>query len=328
MIMKDFSTTSLNPCYLNKKESKVAFSDCELQTFMSDRRPGITVIDYSLESPACFWIDSSHVYLRVNWSQWCTVSLSSPNHIAALCATSYCRITHSQDNEISECLAPVFHIEELPRELFDSKFKEDQEEDEDDDSEFLTKEIWQTQVQDFQAMETAVDTALEVHGGLIVSRHRGFGKYGCDLDVAIVGDNCLLISYFCENGEWLPEEEAFGGDPPLYFSECDHCVSPVFVAKGCGDFFKKRLKDDNVVTILVVSTGCEFLDEEVFVDVWRKDCQVEVVRTRRIAGSQLASLREYFDSIVSTGKASVAINIEEVKTIDADFSCAEEVKNA
>lgn len=322
MIMKDFSTTSLNPCYLNKKESKVAFADCELQTFMSDRRPGITVIDYSLESPACFWIDSSHVYLRVNWSQWCTVSLSSPNHIAALCATSYCRITHSQDNEISECLAPVFHIEELPRELFDSKFKEDQEEDEDDDSEFLTKEIWQTQVQDFQAMETAVDTALEVHGGLIVSRHRGFGKYGCDLDVAMVGGKCLLISYFCESGTWLPEEKAFGGDPPLYFSECDHCVSPVFVAKGFGDYFKERLKGGSVVTILVVSTGCEFLDEEKFVVIWRDNCHVEAVRTERVAGSQLESLHEYLDSLSAREISSELLDIEKVKAIDSDLTCA------
>lgn len=320
--MKDFSTTSLNPCYLNKKESKVAFADCELQTFMSDRRPGITVIDYSLESPACFWIDSSHVYLRVNWSQWCTVSLSSPNHIAALCATSYCRITHSQDNEISECLAPVFHIEELPRELFDSKFKEDQVEDEDDDSEFLTKEIWQTQVQDFQAMETAVDTALEVHGGLIVSRHRGFGKYGCDLDVAIVGDNCLLISYFCENGTWLPEEEEFGGDPPLYFSESDHCVSPVFVAKGFGDYFKERLKGGSVVTVVVVSTGCEFLREDEFVATWRDNCHVEVVRTERVTGSQLESLHEYLDSLSAHDTSSALLDIKKVKAIDSDLTCA------
>lgn len=202
---------------------------------------------------------------------------------------------------------------------------EEDDNDEDDGIESLTKEIWQRQVQDFQAMETAVDAALAAHRGVLVSRHRDFGKYGSNLDVAVVNGRCLLINYFDENGDWLPEEEAFGGDPPLYFSECDHCVSPVFVAKGFGDYFNERLKGDKVVTILIVSTGCELLDEENFIAIWRDDCHVEVVRTKRIVGSQLASLHEYFDSIISASKAPVAIDIEEVKAIDADFSCAEEV---
>lgn len=122
MIRDDSSTAFWRPSYPIGRDEEVSFADCELQTFISDRRPGITVMDYPLESPACFWIDSSHVYLRVNWGQWCTVSLSSPNHVTALCAARYCRITHSQNNEIRECLAPVFHIKELPRELFKSEF--------------------------------------------------------------------------------------------------------------------------------------------------------------------------------------------------------------
>ena len=106
-----------SPDYPGKNDKRVELSDLEMQTFISDKRPGISVIDYPLESPACFWIDSKHVYLRVNWSQWCTVSLSSPDHLAAICASHYYRITHSANNELSDVTAPVYHIAELPREI-------------------------------------------------------------------------------------------------------------------------------------------------------------------------------------------------------------------
>ena len=106
-----------SPDYPDKRDKRVGLSDLELQTFISDKRPGISVVDYPLESPACFWIDSKHVYLRVNWSQWCTVSLSSPDHVAAICSSHYCRITHSANNELSDVTAPVYHIAELPREV-------------------------------------------------------------------------------------------------------------------------------------------------------------------------------------------------------------------
>lgn len=106
-----------SPDYPCKMDQRVGLSDLELQTFISDKRPGISVVDYPLESPACFWIDSKHVYLRVNWSQWCTVSLSSPDHVAAICSSHYCRITHSANNELSDVTAPVYHIAELPREI-------------------------------------------------------------------------------------------------------------------------------------------------------------------------------------------------------------------
>lgn len=106
------------PQYPESKEEKVTLETFELQTFMSDRRPGITVLDYPLKNPACFWIDYEHVYLRVNWSTWCTISLSNPEQVAAICNAHYCRISHYADDVISDCTAPVYRIAELPKELF------------------------------------------------------------------------------------------------------------------------------------------------------------------------------------------------------------------
>ena len=106
------------PRYPRRKEESVRLVDCELQTFASDRRPGISVVDVELDRPACFWIAPEHVYLRANWGLWCTVALSNPDHVSALCAARRCRIAHSMDNTLRELTAPVFHVEELPRELF------------------------------------------------------------------------------------------------------------------------------------------------------------------------------------------------------------------
>lgn len=106
------------PDYPKARDQRVELDDCELETMISSRQPTITVIGESLDAPACFWTDPDHIYLRVNWEKWCTVSHASPDHVAALCAAHFCRINHSMDDGISECTAPVYHIGELPRELF------------------------------------------------------------------------------------------------------------------------------------------------------------------------------------------------------------------
>lgn len=120
-----------SPDYPDKRDKRVELCDVELPTFISDKRPGISVADYPLESPACFWINGKHVYLRVNWSQWCTVNLFSPDHVAAICSSHYCRISHSANNELSDVTAPVYHIAELPREVVSPESEEvfDSEED-------------------------------------------------------------------------------------------------------------------------------------------------------------------------------------------------------
>ena len=105
------------PAYPDPLDEAVGFLDLEVETYISDRRPGITVQNYSIEDPAVFWTDSSHIYLRFNWKQWGTVSVSTPEHVAAICAARYCRITSSMDNVIKDDTAPVYRVETLPREI-------------------------------------------------------------------------------------------------------------------------------------------------------------------------------------------------------------------
>ena len=112
------SVTAWHPEFPDPLDEKVEFLDCELDTYVSDRRPGITAQDYSIEAPAVFWTDSSHVYARLNWKQWVSVSVSSPENVAVICAARYCRITSSMNSVIRDDMAPVYRVEALPREIF------------------------------------------------------------------------------------------------------------------------------------------------------------------------------------------------------------------
>ena len=108
-----------SPHFPKSKEGEVKLLDCEFQTFVPDRRPGIFVQDQPpFEDPACFWVDYEHVYLRINWSTWGKVSVSSPDQVIAICNTHFCRITHSSDNVVKDYTAPVYRIAALPDNLF------------------------------------------------------------------------------------------------------------------------------------------------------------------------------------------------------------------
>lgn len=117
-------TTSWHPDFPDPLDEKVKFLDHELETYISNRCPGITAQDYSIDTPAVFWIDSSHLYVRLNWKQWVSVSVASPENVAAICAARYCHITSSMNNVIRDDMAPVYRIEALPHEIFFSAEEE------------------------------------------------------------------------------------------------------------------------------------------------------------------------------------------------------------
>lgn len=107
-----------HPSYPEPKDRQVEMVHCTTQTYISDRRPVITISDHPFENPACFWIDPSHIYARLNWREWCAVEPSSPNVAAAICASHHCQMSQFQDNELKDMSAPVYHVAELPPELF------------------------------------------------------------------------------------------------------------------------------------------------------------------------------------------------------------------
>ena len=62
-----------------------------------------------------------------------------------------------------------------------------------------------------------------------------------------------------EPADWLADEESFNGEDPLWFSEVDHRVSPVFILKRLAQELKKRLgslaQDFTIKPLLIEQKG-------------------------------------------------------------------------
>lgn len=150
------------PDYPKAMDKKVSLLNIGLETYLSDKRPGVTIINSPIESPACFWIDKNHLYLRANWEQWFTISLDSPDHVAAICAAHYCHITYSLNNEISNDTAPVYRITELPGELFAETVVEEDVTDDGDDAKEEVSSATQREVSDYEKCQKRVTEIIKV----------------------------------------------------------------------------------------------------------------------------------------------------------------------
>lgn len=117
-----------HPNYPRPKDRRVGFVECEVQAYLSNRRPVVALSDYRLDAPACFWTDDNRICLRINWGQWCSVQQPNPSFAAVLRASRNCQVMMTLDNEIIEETVPVFHVAELPPELFPPKDSPDESE--------------------------------------------------------------------------------------------------------------------------------------------------------------------------------------------------------
>ncbi|MBR6022949.1 MAG: hypothetical protein IK066_11105 [Kiritimatiellae bacterium] len=107
------------PDYPDPKDRRVQMVEAgDLQTYVSDMRPVVSLSGKKADQPACFWTDREHIYLRLDWALWHPVDASNLQFTAALCGAYYCRILLATDNGVKEMVAPVFHVAELPPELF------------------------------------------------------------------------------------------------------------------------------------------------------------------------------------------------------------------
>ena len=114
---------SWKPDYPHPKDRRVQMEAGDLQTYVSDMRPVISLSGKKADHPACFWTDREHIYLRLDWALWHPVDTSNLQFTAALCGAYYCRILLATDNGVKEMVAPVFHVAELPPQLFARRAK-------------------------------------------------------------------------------------------------------------------------------------------------------------------------------------------------------------
>ncbi len=98
--------------------------------------------------------------------------------------------------------------------------------------------------------------------------------------VYIGKDNSYLLVKFdfindsAASEDWLADEEEFNGDHPLYFSNCDHRVSPVFEVTRAKTFFSKLYPDSEIHMLLVCNYN--IINYEDMIDIW-KPMDIQIV---------------------------------------------------
>jgi hypothetical protein len=142
-------------------------------------------------------------------------------------------------------------------------------------------------------IQTVVDAEMEQHGGCVYSRFRPGNNRLYSFDIAQIGKRLYSIVYADFAGDWLADEDSFVGDPPLWFSESSHRVSPVHQAIRCREFFNKELAHIKIESIVVLPEKCVIINGEDMIGCWRDKCGTTVVRTKRIDETTLPTLHEY-----------------------------------
>ena len=128
--------------------------------------------------------------------------------------------------------------------------------------------------------------------------------------VAICADKVYAVLIDREAGDWLAEEEPFNGEAPLWFSEIDHRVSPVYELRQCVDGLKQKIAtafpEFSAIPFMIEEKG-NIINAEEMLRIW-KEMNVVVARTD-IGG--LEDLPTATETITTVTPASVT----EIETI-------------
>ena len=190
------------------------------------------------------------------------------------------------------------------------------------------RELQETTTDDFVIAEAvrhddeiraAVDEAVSKRDGKIVSRHENGARDRYSYDVAVVGQKCLVIMYFGLEGVWLAEEENPLADPPVWFSETDHTVSPVLFAQRWLASARDKVRQLHVIALVVVSGRSEIINEDEMDNIWKANCHVGVVRTKPVEGSGLPELNDYLDSLPDAIGPRTEADLETISEVNEDF---------
>ena len=142
-------------------------------------------------------------------------------------------------------------------------------------------------------IQAAVDAEIEKFGGRAWLRFRPGNNSLYSFDFVQIGAKFYTIVYADFDGDWLADEEAFAEEPPLWFSEKAHRVSPVFQAMKCRTFFAQELPRIKIDPIVALPEKCIVLNDEEMQRCWRETCGTAVVRTKRIDESNLDTLHDH-----------------------------------
>ena len=88
----------------------------------------------------------------------------------------------------------------------------------------------------------------------------------------------IVVLYDTEPGDWLADEESFNDEDPLWFSETDHRVSPVFQLKQATDTLQRKIGDVLSVRAILIEKEGTIINAEDMMKTWN-DLKVVVCRT-------------------------------------------------
>ena len=96
--------------------------------------------------------------------------------------------------------------------------------------------------------------------------------------LAASAQDLLIIRYDEEKGDWLADEESFNEEDPLWFSETDHRISPVFQLKQMANTLQQKLGDTLVVQPVLIEKEGTIINAEDMMKTWN-DMGITVCRT-------------------------------------------------
>ena len=105
-------------------EDKVSMSYCELATSSMSRNEFGVIMQMEIcddlmpIDAAIFWTDERHLYLRYNWETWYKVSNDDPDNCSHICKRNSATILLCTNTNIKYHAVKVYHIDNLPEELF------------------------------------------------------------------------------------------------------------------------------------------------------------------------------------------------------------------
>lgn len=216
----------------------------------------------------------------------------------------------SLDSEDEEVSSPLVNMPNL--------FPKDTEEEVEVEKQ-VEKFVEQTLPYDNE-IQAAVDAEIEKYGGRVCSRFRPCNNRLYSFDLVQIGKRFFTIVYADFVGDWLADEDAFAGEPPLWFSEKDHRVSPVFQAAKCCSFFRKELPQIKIDSIVVLPKKCIVINDEEMQECWREKCGTTVVRTKVITETSLKTLNAHLASQPADDSEVPELDVVELVGISSRFT--------
>lgn len=119
-----------------------------------------------------------------------------------------------------------------------------------------------------------------------------FGEKQIDL-VAVSAGELLIALYDKEKGDWLADEESFNEEDPLWFSETDHRISPVFELKQIASQLEQKVGSIMPVHPVLIEKSGTIINAEDMMKTWN-DLGVSVCRTAEGGPVELPTCTEQF----------------------------------